>query len=142
MSEVKTGDTVRIHYTGTLKDGTVFDSSRDREPLEFTVGSGQIIPGLDSALPGMAVGEEKTVEVPSAQAYGAHDPNGRQEIPRTQIPPNIPLDHGAALQMQLPDGRTMPVTVAEITEDTVVLDANHPLAGQDLIFDVEMVEIV
>jgi FKBP-type peptidyl-prolyl cis-trans isomerase 2 len=142
MTEVKTGDTVRIHYTGRLDDGTVFDTSHDREPLEFTVGSGQIIPGLDAALPGMNVGEEKTVEVPCADAYGEHDPNGRQEIPREQIPEHIPLDVGTALQMQLPDGRTMPVTVAQVDEANVVLDANHPLAGKDLTFDVEMVEIV
>lgn len=142
MTEVKTGDTVRIHYTGRLDDGTVFDSSREREPLEFTVGSGQIIPGLDDALSGMAVGEEKTVQIPCAQAYGEHDPNGRQEIPRDQIPENIPLDLGTSLQMQLPDGRAMPVTVAEVNETMVTLDANHPLAGKDLTFDVEMIEIV
>lgn len=142
MSEVKTGDTVRIHYTGRLDDGSVFDSSREREPLEFTVGSGQIIPGLDNALPGMSVGEEKTVQVPCSEAYGEHDPNGRQEVPREQIPAEIPLDPGTALQMQMPDGRAVPVTVAEVSEQKVVLDANHPLAGKDLTFDVEMVEIV
>lgn len=141
MTQVKAGDTVRIHYTGTLSDGTVFDSSQGREPLEFTVGSGQIIPGLDSAMEGMSVGDQKTVEIPSDQAYGAHDPNGRQEIPRGEIPDHIPLDIGTQLQMQLPDGRAMPVTVAEVSDDSVVLDANHPLAGKDLTFDVEMVEI-
>jgi peptidylprolyl isomerase len=120
----------------------VFDSSRDREPLEFTVGSGQIIPGLDQAMPGMKVGEEKTVAIPSDLAYGEHDPNGRQAIPREQVPDHIPLEIGTALQMQLPDGRAMAVTVAEVTDDQVVLDANHPLAGKDLTFDVEMVEIL
>ncbi len=142
MSEVKTGDTVRIHYTGTLEDGSVFDSSRDREPLEFTVGSGQIIPGLDQAMPGMQVGEEKTVAIPCEQAYGPHDPNGRQTIPRDQIPGHIPLEVGTPLQMQLPDGRQMAVTVADVSDSEVVLDANHPLAGKTLTFDVEMVEIV
>jgi len=142
MTEVKTGDTVRIHYTGSLSDGSVFDSSRGRGPLEFTVGAGQIIPGLDAALPGMTVGEEKTVKVPSAQAYGPRDPDGLQPVPRDQIPPEIPLDPGTALQLQLPDGRSLPVTVSEVTEETVVLDANHPLAGKDLIFAIEMVEIV
>lgn len=142
MSEVKTGDTVRIHYTGTLEDGSVFDSSRDREPLEFTVGSGQIIPGLDQAMPGMQVGEEKTVAIPCEQAYGPHDPNGRQAIPRDQIPEHIPLEVGTPLQMQLPDGRQMAVTVADVSDSEVVLDANHPLAGKTLTFDVEMVEIV
>jgi len=142
MTEVKTGDKVRIHYTGTLDDGSVFDSSRDRDPLEFTVGSGQIIPGLEQALPGMKVGEEKTVAIPCDLAYGAHDPNGRQAIPRDQVPHDIPLDIGTALQMQLPDGRAMAVTVSEVTEEEVVLDANHPLAGKSLTFAVEMVEIL
>ena len=141
MSQVKAGDTVRIHYTGTLDDGTVFDSSQGREPLEFTVGSGEIIPGLDNALPGMAEGEQKSVSVPADEAYGQHDPNGRQEVPRDQIPEHIPLDPGTALQMQTPDGQAVPVTVAEVTDEVVVLDANHPLAGKDLTFEVEMVEI-
>lgn len=141
MTQVKAGDTVRIHYTGTLNDGTVFDSSQGRDPLEFTVGSGEIIPGLDNALPGMSVGEEKSVAVPADDAYGQPDPNGRQEVPRDQIPEDIPLDPGTALQMQMPDGRAVPVTVAEVTEEAVVLDANHPLAGKDLNFDIEMVEI-
>lgn len=141
MTQVKAGDTVRIHYTGTLSDGSVFDSSQGREPLEFTVGSGEIIPGLDNALPGMSEGEEKTVAVAADDAYGEHDPNGRQEVPRDQIPDEIPLDPGTALQMQMPDGRAVPVTVAEVTDDVVVLDANHPLAGKDLTFQVEMVEI-
>ncbi|MFC7705382.1 peptidylprolyl isomerase [Plastorhodobacter daqingensis] len=142
MTEVKTGDTVRIHYTGSLDDGSVFDTSEGREPLEFTVGSGQIIPGLDAALPGMSIGEEKTVTVPADQAYGPHDPNGRQSIPRDQVPENIPLDIGTTLELTLPDGRAMPVVVAEVSEDAVVLDANHPLAGRDLTFAVRMVEIV
>ena len=142
MTEVRTGDTVRIHYTGTLSDGTVFDSSRNREPLEFTVGTGQIIPGLDSALPGMAVGEERTVDVPCDQAYGPRDPNGLQEIPRAQVPDGVPLDVGTPQSMRAPDGRSFAVTVAEVTEDVVVLDANHPLAGKDLTFAVEVVEIV
>ncbi|MFD1911662.1 FKBP-type peptidyl-prolyl cis-trans isomerase [Halodurantibacterium flavum] len=142
MTEVKTGDTVRIHYTGTLQDGSVFDSSEGRDPLEFTVGSGQIIPGLDAALPGMAVGQEKTVTVAAAEAYGPHDPNGRQSVPRDQVPADIPLDIGTTLQLTLPEGQTMPVTVAEVSDETVVLDANHPLAGKDLTFAVKMVEIV
>ena len=142
MTEVRTGDTVRIHYTGSLPDGTVFDSSRNREPLECTVGSGQIIPGLDRALTGMTVGEEKTVEVPCDEAYGPRDPNGLQEIPRDQVPEGIPLDVGTPLSMRAPDGRSFAVTVADVTEEVVVLDANHPLAGQDLTFAVELVEIV
>ncbi len=142
MATVKPGDTIRIHYTGTLNDGTVFDSSEGREPLEFEVGSGQIIPGLDEAMPGMSVGERKTVEIPAGQAYGPHDPAGLQRIPRDQVPGHIPLDIGTPLSMQAPDGRSFAVTVAEVTEDAVVLDANHPLAGKDLTFAVELVEIV
>ncbi|WP_116598687.1 FKBP-type peptidyl-prolyl cis-trans isomerase [Primorskyibacter marinus] len=141
MTEVKTGDTVRIHYTGTLADGSTFDSSAGRDPLEFTVGSGQIIPGLDKAMPGMAVGDSKKVEVVADDAYGQPDPAARQSVPRTEIPADIPLDLGTQLQVQTPDGQTMAVTVAEVTEEQVTLDANHPLAGKDLTFDIELVEI-
>lgn len=141
MTEVKTGDTVRIHYTGTLADGSTFDSSAGRDPLEFTVGSGQIIPGLDKAMPGMAVGDSKKIDVVADEAYGQPDPAARQAVPRTEIPDDVPLDLGTQLQVQTPDGQTMAVTVAEVTEEQVTLDANHPLAGKDLTFDIELVEI-
>lgn len=141
MTQVKTGDTVRIHYTGTLNDGTTFDSSTGRDPLEFQVGSGQIIPGLDKAMPGMTVGEKKTVEVASEEAYGPVHPEARQTVPRAEIPDNIPLDLGTPLQMQTPTGQVVQVTVAEVTETEVTLDANHPLAGKDLTFAIELVEI-
>jgi len=142
MTQVKPGDTVRIHYTGTLADGSTFDSSAGRDPLEFTVGSGQIIPGLDIALPGMAVGDKKVVEVPCAQAYGEADPNARQAVPRGEIPANIPLDLGTQLQVQTPTGQVMQVVVAEVTDTEVTLDANHPLAGRDLTFAIELMDIV
>lgn len=142
MSDAKTGDTVRIHYTGTLADGSTFDTSSGREPLEFTVGSGQIIPGLESAITGMSVGEKKVVEVPATDAYGEHNPEGVQSVPREQVPEHIPLDPGTQLQVQTGDGRTLPVTVTDVTEEVVTLDANHPLAGKDLTFEVELVEIV
>jgi peptidylprolyl isomerase len=142
MSDATPGKTVRIHYTGTLSDGSTFDSSSGREPLEFTVGSGQIISGLDRAIEGMAVGERKTVEVPAAEAYGPRNPDGVQSVPRDQVPDHIPLDPGTQLQVQTGDGRTLPVTVTEVTEEVVVLDANHPLAGRDLTFEVELVEVV
>ncbi len=141
MTQVKQGDTVRIHYTGTLADGSTFDSSEGRDPLEFTVGSGQIIPGLDKAMPGMEVGDKKTVEVPCDEAYGQPDPAARQAVPRAEIPADIPLDIGTQLQVQTPQGQVMPVTVAEVTETEVTLDANHPLAGRDLTFAIELVEI-
>ncbi len=142
MTDAKTGDTVRIHYTGTLADGTRFDSSEGRDPLEFTIGSGQIIPGLDAELPGMTVGEKKEVTIPPEQAYGHPNPDAQQRFPRDQIPADIPVDVGAQLQMSTPDGRTIPVRVAEVTETEVLLDANHPLAGKELTFAFELVEIV
>ncbi len=142
MTDAKQGDTVRIHYTGTHTDGSTFDSSEGRDPLEFTLGSGQIIPGLDKAIPGMTVGETKVVEVPAEEAYGHHNPEGVQSVPRAQVPDHIPLDPGTKLQIQTSDGRAVPVTVTEVTDETVVLDANHPLAGRDLTFEIELVEIV
>lgn len=142
MTQVKAGDTVRIHYTGTLSDGTVFDSSQGRDPLEFTVGSGQIIPGLDKAIPGMVAGDKKVVNIPCAEAYGEADENARQAVPRAQIPDHIPVDPGTQLQMQAPNGHVVPVVVISADENEVVLDANHPLAGKDLTFDFELVEIV
>ncbi|MHA7873937.1 FKBP-type peptidyl-prolyl cis-trans isomerase [Roseivivax sp.] len=141
MTEVKTGDTVLIHYTGTLTDGSTFDSSAGRDPLEFTVGSGQIIPGLDKALPGMTVGDKKSVEIPADEAYGQRQDEAFQAVPREQIPEDIPLDIGTQLQVQTPNGQVMPVTVAEVNDSEVTLDANHPLAGKDLNFDIELVEI-
>ncbi|WP_417672463.1 FKBP-type peptidyl-prolyl cis-trans isomerase [Roseibium sp.] len=141
MTEVKAGDKVRIHYKGTLADGSVFDSSEGRDPLEFTVGSGQIIPGLDNAIPGMKVGDEKTVQVPCDQAYGPKDPNATQPVPRDQFPPDIPMEVGTQLQVQTPNGQVMTVSIVEVGEENVVLDANHPLAGKDLIFEFSLVEI-
>ena len=141
MSEAKTGDTVKINYVGTLNDGQMFDSSEGRDPLEFVVGSGQIIKGLDAAIPGMTVGDKKTVNVPCDQAYGQSNPDARQAVPREQIPADIPVAVGTQLQMQTPQGQVVPVTVAEVSDTEVTLDANHPLAGQDLNFDIEVVEI-
>ncbi|MEE4187220.1 MAG: peptidylprolyl isomerase [Roseobacter sp.] len=141
MTQVKAGDTVAIHYTGTLLDGTTFDSSAGRDPLEFVVGSGQIIPGLDVALPGMEVGNKKTVQIACDDAYGPINPEMRQAVPREGIPAEIPLEIGTQLQMQTPEGHAMPVVVAEVDEATVTLDANHPLAGKDLTFDIELMRI-
>ncbi|MCI5098449.1 MAG: peptidylprolyl isomerase [Rhodobacteraceae bacterium] len=141
MTEVKNGDTVRIHYTGTLADGSVFDSSEGRDPLEFTVGARQVIEGMDSELPGMTVGEKKTLNIPCDKAYGPLNPAARQAIPREGIPDHIPLEIGTQLQMQSPEGQVLPVTVVEVDDATVTLDANHPLAGKDLIFDIELVSI-
>lgn len=141
MTSVKSGDTVTIHYTGTLLDGTIFDSSEGREPLEFEVGSGMIIPGLDRALPDMEIGERKIVKIACADAYGPVNPEMRQSVPREGIPADIPLEVGTQLQMQTPDGQAMPVTIVEVTEAVVTLDANHALAGKDLQFDFEVVTV-
>jgi len=141
MTALKSGDTVAIHYTGTLLDGSTFDSSEGREPLEFEVGSGMIIPGLDRAMPGMEVGDKKIVKIACEDAYGPLNPEMRQAVPREGIPADIPLEVGTQLQMQTPDGQAMPVMVVEVDEATVLLDANHPLAGKDLQFDIEVVSI-
>lgn len=138
----KAGDTVRIHYTGTLADGSTFDSSEGRDPLEFKLGAGQVIPGFDKAVTGMAVGDSQTVEIPSDDAYGPVNPDGRQSFPRDKVPENIPLDIGTRLQLSGPQGQPIMVTVAEVTDEEVILDANHPLAGKDLTFKIELVEIV
>jgi len=142
MSEAKSGDTVRIHYTGTLADGTTFDSSEGRDPLEFTLGGGQIIPGLEREIFGMKVGDRKTVTAVADEAYGQPDPAAMQEVPRSSIPAEIELTVGGQLQAVTQDGRQISVTVAALTDDTVTMDANHPLAGKDLVFHVELMEIV
>ncbi|MDG2341364.1 MAG: FKBP-type peptidyl-prolyl cis-trans isomerase, partial [Paracoccaceae bacterium] len=139
MTQAKSGDTVRIHYTGTLDDGSVFDSSEGREPLEFTLGSGQVIAGFDSGVTGMAIGDKKTVNIPCVDAYGELHPEARQDIPRDSVPADIPLEIGTQLQMEGADGQVMMVTVAVVTDEAVTLDANHPLAGKDLTFALELV---
>ena len=141
MTTAKSGDKVRIHYTGTLSDGSVFDSSEGRDPLEFTLGSGQVIPGFDTGVTGMEVGEKKTIEIPCDQAYGPSNPGAIQDVPRDQIPAEIPLEVGLQLQMQSPQGQVIPVTVIKVTDEAVTLDANHALAGKDLTFALELVSI-
>ncbi|MBF9029254.1 peptidylprolyl isomerase [Rhodobacterales bacterium HKCCE3408] len=135
------GDQLHVHYTGKLEDGTVFDTSEGRDPLVFTAGEGQIIPGLDDALIGMEVGQSKQVTVPPESAYGEHHADRVQQVPRDSIPDHIPTDPGTQLQMQTPDGQAIPVTVAKATDTHIELDANHPLAGKTLQFDVTLVEI-
>ncbi|NNE89459.1 MAG: peptidylprolyl isomerase [Silicimonas sp.] len=142
MSEAKSGDTVRIHYTGTLDDGSTFDSSAGRDPLEFRLGSGQVVPGFDKAVDGMNVGEEKTVAIPPEDAYGEHHEGNVQAFPRDKFPDDIPLEIGTQLQMSMPDGQPIMVSIAEVNEEQVKLDANHPLAGKELTFKIELVEIV
>jgi peptidylprolyl isomerase len=141
MSQAKPGDKLRLHYTGTLDDGTVFDTSEGREPLEFTLGSGEIIPGLDAGVAGMAVGETRSVRVEPAEAYGEHDPSRIQAVPLASVPDHIPTEPGTQLQVQTRDGQTVNVTVAGKSDEELHLDANHPLAGKALTFEVELVEI-
>lgn len=142
MTQAKNGDTVRIHYTGKLTDGTQFDSSDGRDPLEFTLGAQQVIPGMESGVEGLAIGEKSTLEIPAAQAYGPHDPAGVQTVLREQMPADMDIKVGMQLGAKTPAGDQVSFTVTEISETEVTVDGNHPLAGKDLIFDVELVEIV
>lgn len=139
--QAKLGDKVKVHYTGRLADGTVFDSSRGRDPLEFTLGSGMVIVGFDTGVTGLSVGESKTVEIPAADAYGEHRPEMVIRVPKASIPPDMMLAVSQELGLPQENGSVVPVTVAEITDEHIALDANHRLAGKDLIFDLELVEI-
>jgi FKBP-type peptidyl-prolyl cis-trans isomerase 2 len=139
MPEAKKGDSVKIHYTGKFDDGEIFDSSKGREPLEFTLGSGQVIPGFDTAVEGMQTDEEKTIRIPAAEAYGEINPNLVHEVERAQIPDDIPLEVGGQLQVQGQDGQAFSVTVVALDDTKAKLDANHPLAGKDLTFELQLV---
>jgi peptidylprolyl isomerase len=136
--QVKEGDTVKVHYTGTLEDGSQFDSSAGKDPLEFVVGAGQMIGGFDKGVVGMMVGEKKTINIPPDDAYGYPSEDRIMEVPKDQFPPELELEVG----MELAGPGGFPVKVQEITEDAVTIDANHPLAGKTLIFELELVEIV
>jgi peptidylprolyl isomerase len=141
MSQAKQGDSVKVHYTGKLDDGTVFDSSVGREPLDFTVGAGQLIAGFDEAVVGMAVGEKKTVRVAAEQAYGPHNPEMTLQVPRSDLPADIQPELGMQLEASQEGGHSMVVTVVEVTDESVTFDANHPLAGKALTFEIEVVEL-
>lgn len=141
MSTAKQGDTVQIHYTGKLDDGTVFDSSEGREPLAVTLGEGQVIPGFERAAIGMEVGETKEARLDVADAYGQRRDDLLLEVPREQLPDELEVEVGTPLQLQQPDGRAVPVTVAQLDDEQVTLDANHPLAGQPLTFELTLVAI-
>lgn len=140
MTQATAGNTVRVHYTGRLNDGTVFDSSEGRDPLEFTLGAGQVIPGFDEAVTGMAVGDSTTVTIEPENAYGERRDEMVQEVSRSDIPSDIELALGMQLQASGPAGDVI-VTVIELSDESVKLDANHPLAGKALTFDLELVEI-
>jgi peptidylprolyl isomerase len=142
MAQAKTGDKVKVHYHGKLTSGETFDSSTGREPLEFEVGSGMVIKGFDEGVTGMEEGEKKTINIPVEQAYGPRREDMLLDIPKDKFPQDLDLEIGMPLMMSDGAGHQHQVIVSEIKETSIILDANHPLAGQDLIFDLELVEIV
>ncbi len=140
MSKVEDGCTVKVHYTGKLNDGTVFDSSRERDPLEFTVGQGQVIPGFEQAVVGMKTGDSKEVTINCQDAYGERRQDMILEVPKEKIPEEIPRNVGQQLMLRHPEGQEFPAFIVEVSEETITLDANHPLAGEDLNFEIELVQ--
>lgn len=141
MQQVKNGDTVRVHYHGKLTNGSTFDSSEGRDPLEFTVGTGQVIKGFDDAMVDMTIGEKKTVHIPVDNAYGQRNDDMMMEYPKSEFPDDMTPEPGMELHMSDTAGNVFPVVIAEVREEMVLLDANHPLAGEDLIFEIELVSI-
>jgi peptidylprolyl isomerase len=141
MTQAKNGDQVKVHYTGTLTDGTIFDSSAQREPLQFTLGEGQLIPGFERAVLGMQVGEVKTFTIEAADAYGLHNATLIFTVAHGSLPANMNPSIGQRFQVRQQDGSVMAVSVSAITEEGVTFDANHPLAGKDLTFEIHIVEI-
>lgn len=141
MSQAKEGDSVKIHYTGTLDDGTQFDSSAGRDPLAFELGSGQVIPGFDKAVDGMAVGDSKTVNIPAEDAYGPHQPAMVQDVPKSALPDDLEPAEGMGLQAQGPDGQLVNLVITEVKDESITVDGNHPLAGKALNFDIELVSV-
>jgi peptidylprolyl isomerase len=142
MITAKKGDTVRVHYTGTLTDGSVFDSSEGRDPLEFTLGSQMVIPGFENAVLGMQVGDSVSVTIPPEEAYGPHRAENVIELNRSQVPAHIQPEIGMTLQLGTPDGQAIEVVITDLTETTLTLDGNHHLAGEALTFALDLVEIV
>jgi peptidylprolyl isomerase len=141
MTKAKNGDTVKVHYTGTLDDGTIFDTSLERDPLEFTLGEKQMIPGFEAGVLGMEVDETKTVKIASDDAYGPHHDERVIEIPSSEVPADMTIQVGQTLELASPEGQSVIVQVKAITDDIVTLDANHPLAGKDLNFEIKLLEI-
>lgn len=142
MTKAKQGDTVRINYTGKLTDGTQFDSSAGGEPLQFTLGAGQVIPGLEAHIEGMETGTKSSVTIPPEAAYGPRREEAIQSVDRANLPPTLEVRIGAQLQAKTSSGAVMPITVVDMDEKSIKVDTNHPLAGRDLVFDVELLEVV
>lgn len=141
LTTAQNGSRVRVHYTGRLDDGEVFDSSEGGTPLSFTIGDGQVIPGFENGVIGMATGDTRTVHIPCGEAYGEHRSDGVMQVPRGEFPSDMPLEVGTSIQGQQSSGQTVTFTIKAVSDDSVTLDANHPLAGQDLTFDLTMVSI-
>ncbi len=141
MTTAQIGNRVRVHYTGRLDDGQVFDSSEGGTPLAFTIGSGQVIPGFENGVVGMSPGDAKTVNIPCADAYGERQDAGLMQVPRDEFPPDLPLEVGTSVQGQQQSGRQVTFTIIAVTDEEVTLDANHPLAGKDLTFELTLVSI-
>ena len=142
MQQVKSGDKIKVHYHGRLTNGETFDKSEGREPLEFEVGSGMVIKGFDDGVTGMAVGDKKTINIPADEAYGPKNPDMIIDMPKDRFPKDMEIEVGMPLSMSDGQGQQFQVVVAEVQEEVIILDANHPLAGEDLIFDLELVEII
>ncbi|MCH2448630.1 MAG: peptidylprolyl isomerase [Gracilimonas sp.] len=142
MSKVKDGDTVKVHYTGKLEDGSVFDSSVERDPLEITLGEGKLIPGFEKAVVGLEVGDKTTASIESTDAYGDRREDLELSIERNQLPEDIEPQVGMQLQLNQPNGQPVPVQITKVEDENIMIDANHPLAGKDLTFDIELVDIV
>jgi peptidylprolyl isomerase len=141
MQQVKHGDKIKVHYHGKLTSGETFDSSAGREPLEFEVGSGMVIKGFDDGVTGMKPGEKKTINIPAEEAYGPLNPDMLMDFPKERFPADMQMEIGMQLMMSDPSGQQFQVKINEIKDDVIVLDGNHPLAGEELIFDLELVEI-
>ena len=141
MQKAKKGDKVNVHYHGKLTDGSTFDSSEGREPLQFTLGAGQVIKGFDDAVVDMLIGDKKTVNIPVAEAYGERNDDMMMEYPISEFPADMKPEVGMQLNMGDNAGNVFPVVITEVKEDVVLLDANHPLAGKDLVFEIELVSI-
>ncbi|MBD2430512.1 MULTISPECIES: FKBP-type peptidyl-prolyl cis-trans isomerase [Fischerella] len=141
MGQAKLGDTVKVHYTGKLDDGTVFDTSVEREPLQFSIGEGLVIPGFEQAVVGMTPGESKRTNIPADEAYGPYRPELVMVVDKERIPTDVSVEVGQMLQISQSNGQAIPVVVTEVSDSQITLDANHPLAGQELIFDIQLVQI-
>jgi FKBP-type peptidyl-prolyl cis-trans isomerase 2 len=142
MKQIKKGDKIKVEYTGSLEDGTIFDSSKNHEaPLEFVVGAGQLIKGFDEAVVGMKIGEEKEIKIPPEEAYGPHNPEFVKDMPREMFPDDQEIKPGMVFMVNLEDGRQLPVRVSKVSDDKITIDLNPPLAGKTLVFKIKIIDV-